>query len=84
MTQCPICVVAKLNIAVESNEPESVSTVTLAETSPEPTLLSTLDIIMKDANEVNRQYFQQTVVLCLLKALYYTPVLHVLYKVLLA
>ena len=62
----------------------NLSTVTLAETSPEPTLLSTLDIIMKDANEVNTPYFQQTVVLCLLKALYYTPVLHVLYKIMLA
>ena len=34
---------------------------------------------LKGANEVNRQYFQQAVLLCLLKALYYAPMLHVSY-----
>jgi len=29
---------------------------------------------MKGANEVNRQYFQQAVLLCLLKALYYARI----------
>jgi len=31
-------------------------------------------IILKGANEVNRQYFQQAVLLCLLKALYYAGI----------
>ena len=34
---------------------------------------------LKGANEVNRQYFQQAVLLCLLGALYYAPMLHVSY-----
>ena len=37
---------------------------------------------LKYVNEVNRQYFQQAVLLCLLKALYYAgyaPMLHVSY-----
>jgi len=29
---------------------------------------------LKGANEVNRQYFQQAVVLCLVKALYYARI----------
>jgi len=32
---------------------------------------------MKGANEVNRQYFQQAVLLCLLKALYYAGFLFI-------
>ena len=37
---------------------------------------------LKGVNEMNRQYFQQAVLLCLLKALYYAgyaPMLHVSY-----
>ena len=34
---------------------------------------------LKGVNEVNRQYFQQAVLLCLLRALYYAPMLHVSY-----
>ena len=34
---------------------------------------------LKGANEVNREYFQQAVLLCLLRALYYAPMLHVSY-----
>ena len=37
---------------------------------------------LKGANEVNRQYFQQAVLLCLLRAPYYAeyaPMLHVSY-----